>query len=1783
MHEPLPMPMSSAACHRISRGGGYGGCMGWHLKVSFLEGQLIQWVRTATGVEQQGRRRGVEARLAMGSQPVNGVVESSSRADDGPQLWQLIEDKQVEVEDETILPKKRFADIDVKDEDSARLVIEKLDQKELNALNTQVNGEADTNHEDNTEAAGATQQSTSASSSIISGSATSCSEANPHTGATMETGGGRSHTYTVGDKDWFTNTFINGLRERLANHQYPRSEDVLETHPDQRNYPKGSHPVLARHGGKQPDKWLNIKLEVANEQTSTTLAIRGDNVYLIGFQNKNGVWYELGGQDRLGRLEDAGYHNVMVLDWEVSYGKLLGVSQRMLCRELGSERVGKSTVMEAIRKLWTYEHVEGGDDNDGPTARAVVFLIMTFLESARLNPLHDRFADGWDDSAGFLEGNHLEYIQNWKKLSRPLLDWKDGGYHNWGPVYSSEARIRTMTYDQALSVIHLTLHIRSSEGACLGGHGAGGSHGGGGQGAGGGCRGGGRGAGGGRGRQGAGGGGGRGAGGGRGGQGAGCSHGGGRRGAGGGRGGQGAGGGRGGGGYGAGGSRGGQRAGGGGGCGRVSASDNSQYHWGYPRRRVEMLGVSANFHVAGMSIIVFDEKRGQIIYKHNDQGEKEEALSKGMANLLLTGPYTGISAYHNFTIEVHIPSDTGRTIRTWEWDCYDPTYAAQVDDYTEPQHHTISLDDPGHKVMVSYLVMSSALEATVQVTLRLKDGRNSPGIYGTITAKIGDLEAGSVLFRRCAEEMGVPFSGGYRRSLPLARSVVSVPSDQLLHVEVDLRIPLAYSQSTGERSSNSQEDKPLAVSVDFAAGHASEVRDVDGDQLEVNITWYPEPIAAILGSSSHGETEMAWLVPDIVYTIGDEGFFGFIMGLRHILADHLDQEDILDDHCLNLSSSRKHRKHPLLPNQRLQQPGRWVHIKLQAVEDEVTWSITLVMRDDNLCICGFMNERGVWYELGGQYQNTSRRLPQQYDSKHTDWRNNYKGILHVKSNEQVEKMILSMRLGKAFATRAVRRLSCFPDVGSNDNLPTRLTLAGLIFMICESVRMDPLLYTFVGGWDKGAELTKPLMDCMWNWRKMSRALLQWRKKNYKGPSPDDALACINLVLKAFGQLWVEDDCTEGHGRVEIFSVSANFHAVGMVISVTTNGDGLNSVTTKGEETIYHEQKILEEQGEQGMVDLVLTGPTREILPYEGFTVRVDIPDTTGVEGEPSSDAGGCIIWKWDCHNPEHAAEVDAPKPVTHTITSDPSRKIDVTYLVMSDALKTTVHVILWLKGHRKTKVYVYGKITAYVGDIEHGITLFSRDEVDRASCLAWDKLPLARNVIAVPCSSPLRIKGDLQFRSHSNQQLKFDLNFTDGVEIQSQKENDDCVDVMVSWDPPRQKDKIEMDWQYSYPVIVYCTIGAKKAYIAFIKDLRSKLAYHPSRHDLLQGQRNPVLDSEPRRWIHINIQVAGEETSTTLVIWDHDLCVFGFKGQSGIWYALGRDRKLPQEYNAVPLFWDINYGDILESTRLGKAFATAAVGTLSRYPDLEDGENVRLALAGLSVMICECAKINPLFHMVVSGWNSGAVFTKQLKDFVAYWKEISRALQDWKNNGYREWGKLKHPEQESLPSHQHQAPTPRLPSPPRQAPTPRYFRFTPRFFLSPPCQVVTPNGRSLPSLCQSPTPSLPSLRQSPTPSLPSDPSQAPTPGLTPSLPSDLPQAPAPSLPSHPPQAPTPSFPSDPSQAPTPSLRSHRKRRGSRARTLESIGVNGPEDVLESIGINGPGDALRVVHLVHWCK
>ncbi|XP_066341262.1 uncharacterized protein [Miscanthus floridulus] len=176
------------------------------------------------------------------------------------------------------------------------------------------------------------------------------------------------------------------------------------------------------------------------------------------------------------------------------------------------------------------------------------------------------------------------------------------------------------------------------------------------------------------------------------------------------------------------------------------------------------------------------------------------------------------------------------------------------------------------------------------------------------------------------------------------------------------------------------------------------------------------------------------------------------------------------------------------------------------------------MRDDNLYVHGFMNQRGVWYGLVGDPIGTSAcLLPPEYNPEPLHWGGiGYSRLLRTRAYSEAVAKLAATDLGRGFAMHAVRRLSRFiqpDDVEVDGLMSTRLALAGLMFMVCESARTNPILESFAGGWSTGTGFTKKLItDYVWKYAEMSRSLREWKRRNYAEPIPYSELRAIHLVL-----------------------------------------------------------------------------------------------------------------------------------------------------------------------------------------------------------------------------------------------------------------------------------------------------------------------------------------------------------------------------------------------------------------------------------------------------------------------------------------------------------------------------------------------------------------------------------------------------------------------------------------------------------------------------------------------
>jgi hypothetical protein len=182
-------------------------------------------------------------------------------------------------------------------------------------------------------------------------------------------------------------------------------------------------------------------------------------------------------------------------------------------------------------------------------------------------------------------------------------------------------------------------------------------------------------------------------------------------------------------------------------------------------------------------------------------------------------------AYGYFSLDVYTDDESAPPIEEG-WD-------VEADDEVEEYTRTICAG-PGRKLEITYLVIPKAIEANVEVKLKLKDlGSRSCAVYGKIKASAMDYRNKSVHLFSCERGMSLSFPFGSTSILPLSPSVVAVPGrwQRELHIEVDLTVITCGGQG--------EQGKHFKFSLNFTREIMCQEREVDDDQLEVNIEWYP--------------------------------------------------------------------------------------------------------------------------------------------------------------------------------------------------------------------------------------------------------------------------------------------------------------------------------------------------------------------------------------------------------------------------------------------------------------------------------------------------------------------------------------------------------------------------------------------------------------------------------------------------------------------------------------------------------------------------------------------------------------------------------------------------------------------------------------------------------------------------------------------------------------------------------------------------------------------------------
>ncbi|CAM0885663.1 unnamed protein product [Alopecurus aequalis] len=526
--------------------------------------------------------------------------------------------------------------------------------------------------------------------------------------------------------------FIRNFRYVLAHHNSP--EHVW------------GHNVLAMQlVPAGPRRWMHINLvgnRTDGQDATATLAVRDDNVYLCGFRARNGRWYELARGRNNSVMRQL---NPIFCGCDVAYGELLNVG----CTSFGARgammhlQLGREAALGAVDILSRYNQQVGGVI-DTVTSTELVRLILMFCEATRMDQFFNAIRSNWGNGTT-LQRSRLIHIWEWANMSGALLQWRDTQ-----PSYTWWGRCTLTVSLSQLTRQHKYRDVRAGAGVDImsarqahrkvqlllntARRGTNIKH---------------------------------------------LQH-----------------------------SKGKEKEQDGDGnvppesSGSKRNQRKKRFARVIGRPLVQVFSVRADPGVVVGTVAVFDGKRGQIIYTHcSSIHDSVLQQSQGMLDLALTGPYRAISADGSFAIQVdwNDASDESKNVRgDMLWNCYsnDAVYDKALTQVITKDDRSIKdiTKDGRYIVEVTYAVLSDAVEATVQVHLKL-EGQYIAGatarVYGEITAKNQRFPNNTMLLFGRTDEDGMELQvdpsaeqGLGVIQLPLARSVVATPLDSLLQLEV---------------------------------------------------------------------------------------------------------------------------------------------------------------------------------------------------------------------------------------------------------------------------------------------------------------------------------------------------------------------------------------------------------------------------------------------------------------------------------------------------------------------------------------------------------------------------------------------------------------------------------------------------------------------------------------------------------------------------------------------------------------------------------------------------------------------------------------------------------------------------------------------------------------------------------------------------------------------------------------------------------------------------------------
>ncbi|TVU07358.1 hypothetical protein EJB05_47409, partial [Eragrostis curvula] len=216
----------------------------------------------------------------------------------------------------------------------------------------------------------------------------------------------------------FTHTF-SVPKDNYGNFIRLVQQDVIRYCDDRR--PGIHQPVLPREEDV-PRHWFHVVLRTAT--SSVTLAIRIDNLYLVGFTTSppgstTRTWWEFNNSDGIHFINGSKF-----LGFGGAYGDIVGHR-----KELDAVTLGRAEMTSAVDFLAenygggrAEQRQQGADSYAMPKSKLAKLVIMV-CEGVRFHTVYGRVDKEFEHTAANMSKVEGKQVREWEKISRRVREW----------------------------------------------------------------------------------------------------------------------------------------------------------------------------------------------------------------------------------------------------------------------------------------------------------------------------------------------------------------------------------------------------------------------------------------------------------------------------------------------------------------------------------------------------------------------------------------------------------------------------------------------------------------------------------------------------------------------------------------------------------------------------------------------------------------------------------------------------------------------------------------------------------------------------------------------------------------------------------------------------------------------------------------------------------------------------------------------------------------------------------------------------------------------------------------------------------------------------------------------------------------------------------------------------------------------------------------------------------------------------------------------------------------